>query len=54
MSMTNAERIALTHKQESGYDSYNEDYYVLPKTSVAVTVRGKVFVYKPGKEVKQA
>ena len=46
--MSNAERIALTRKQEYGYDEFNENYYQYKV--VKVLVHGKVIVFKP-KEV---
>lgn len=46
--MSNAERIALTRKQEFGYDEFNNDHYEFK--AVKVLVRGKVIVFKP-KEV---
>jgi len=50
--MSNAMMIALTRRQEDGYDSFNENYYELPRVKeVKVVVRGVVRVFNP-KEVK--
>ena len=47
--MSNAERIAMTRKQEFGYDEFNENAYTMP-VFIEVRVHGKVKVYKPRKE----
>ena len=46
--MSNAERIAITRKQEYGYDEFNENHYEFK--AVKVMVHGKVVVFRP-KEV---
>ena len=48
--MSNAEALAVTRRQEDGYDSFNHDRYEVEV--VRTIVRGKVFVYKPRKEAK--
>lgn len=43
--MSNAERIALTRRQEYGYDEFNEETYQIPR-SIKVECRGVVKVLK--------
>ena len=45
MPMTNAECRALTEAQETGYNSYDEDYYSLIDT-IEVMVDDKYLEYK--------
>ena len=47
--MSNAEAIALTRRQEDGYDSFNEEVYRFHPE--AVTVRGVIRIFKARKEV---
>ncbi len=49
--MSNAEAIALTRRQEDGYDSFNEEVYRFHPE--AVTVRGVIRIFRPGKEVNE-
>ena len=46
--MSNAQMIAMTRRQEDGYDSFNENSYEI--SLVTVKVKGTVKVYRPGKE----
>ncbi len=49
--MSNAEAIALTRRQEDGYDSFNEETYRFhPET---VTVRGAIRIFKMREEVNE-
>ena len=49
--MSNAEAIALTRRQEDGYDSFNEEAYRFhPET---VTVRGVIRIFKARKEANE-
>lgn len=43
--MSNAERIAITRKEEYGWDEFNENHYQFKV--VKVLVRGKVIVFRP-------
>lgn len=45
--MSNAMMIALTRRQEDGYDSFNENHYSYRPKAVTVKVHGKIVVYKP-------
>ncbi len=49
--MSNAEAIALTRRQEDGYDSFNEEGYGIG--AVTVTVRGRVRIIKARKETNE-
>lgn len=51
--MSNAMMIAMTRKQEDGYDSYNENDWTLerPVKAVKVKVNGVIRVFNP-KEVR--
>lgn len=46
--MSNAMMIAMTRKQEDGYDSYNENEWELPRVkTVKIKVNGVIRVFKP-------
>ena len=47
--MSNAERIALTRRQEFGFDEFNENEWELqrPIKIVKLKVNGKIRVFKP-------
>ena len=47
--MSNAERIAITRKQEFGFDEFNENDWELsrPIKYVKVRVNGKIRVFRP-------
>lgn len=46
--MCNAMMIAMTRKQEDGYDSYNENEWELPRyKTVKVKVHGTIRVFNP-------
>lgn len=46
--MSNAEAIAMTRRQEDGYDSFNDDVFV--SNAAAVKVKGTVRIYRARKE----
>ena len=47
--MSNAERIALTRKQEFGYDEFNTNSWYVEKEvkTIKVKVNGVIRVFKP-------
>lgn len=49
--MSNAERIAKTRQEEYGYNEFEENDWSLYRT-VKVKVHGKIYVYKPRREVE--
>ncbi len=46
--MSNAEAIAMTRRQEDGYDSFNDDVFV--SKAAVVKVKGTVKIYRARKE----
>ena len=46
--MSNAEAIAMTRRQEDGYDSFNDDVFI--SNPVVVRVKGTVRIYRARKE----
>ena len=50
--MSNAMMLALTRRQEDGYDSFNENHWEYVPKVITAQVRGKIIVFKPRKEVK--